>query len=46
VDVEVRERPTVNVVQREPWVELRLRYLVDPRCGTRIRNELPVGRNR
>ncbi|MFC6938600.1 mechanosensitive ion channel family protein [Salinirubellus sp. GCM10025818] len=40
VDLEVRDRPAVNVQQRESWVELRLRYLTHPRRGTRIRNEL------
>lgn len=40
VELEVRERPTVNVVQRESWVELKLRYLVHPRQGTRARNDL------
>ena len=38
VELEVRDRPTVNVVQQESWVELRLRYLVDPGRGTRARN--------
>jgi small-conductance mechanosensitive channel len=40
VELEVQDRPTVNVVQQESWVELRLRYLVHPRRGTRARNEL------
>nr|WP_233739812.1 mechanosensitive ion channel domain-containing protein [Halovenus carboxidivorans] len=40
VELEVRERPTVNVTQKESWVELRLRYLVHPRRGQRVRNEL------
>jgi small-conductance mechanosensitive channel len=40
VDLEVRDRPTVNVRQRESWVELRVRYLVHPRRGTRVRNTL------
>ena len=40
VELEVRERPTVNVKQQESWVELRLRYLVHPRQGTRVRNDL------
>ena len=40
VELEVRERPVVNVKQEESWVELRLRYLVHPRQGTQIRNEL------
>lgn len=40
VEIEVRDRPTVNVVQEESWVELRLRYLVHPKRGQRVRNEL------
>ncbi|WP_251330933.1 mechanosensitive ion channel family protein [Haloplanus pelagicus] len=40
VELDVNDRPTVNVVQRESWVELRLRYLVHPRRGTRTRNAL------
>jgi len=40
VELEVQDRPTVNVVQEESWVELRLRYLVDPRRGQRVRNVL------
>ena len=40
VEIEVRDRPTVNVVQQESWVELRLRYLVHPRRGQRVRNDL------
>ena len=40
VELSVDERPTVNVVQQESWVELRLRYLVDPRRATRTRNAL------
>ncbi|MEZ3114921.1 mechanosensitive ion channel family protein [Halobaculum sp. MBLA0147] len=40
VELDVTETPTVNVVQRESWVELRLRYLVHPRRGTRVRNRL------
>ncbi|MFB6080770.1 MAG: mechanosensitive ion channel family protein [Haloferacaceae archaeon] len=40
VELEVQDRPAVNVVQKESWVELRLRYLVHPRRGTRVRNEL------
>ncbi|MFB6303105.1 MAG: mechanosensitive ion channel family protein [Haloferacaceae archaeon] len=40
VELEVQDRPTVNVIQGESWVELRLRYLVHPRRGTRVRNEL------
>jgi small-conductance mechanosensitive channel len=40
VELELRERPTVNVVQAESWLELRVRYLVHPKRGTRVRNEL------
>jgi small-conductance mechanosensitive channel len=40
VEMEVNDRPTVNVRQRESWVELRLRYLVHPRRGTRVRNRI------
>ncbi|UIO98689.1 mechanosensitive ion channel family protein [Halobaculum sp. CBA1158] len=40
VDLEVDERPSVNVTQRESWVELRLRYLVHHRRATRVRNAL------
>jgi small-conductance mechanosensitive channel len=40
VDLDVQDRPTVNVVQTESWVELRLRYLVHPRRGARVRNAL------
>ncbi|WP_277552923.1 mechanosensitive ion channel family protein [Halobaculum limi] len=40
VELEVAERPSVNVVQQESWVELRLRYLVHHRRATRVRNHL------
>ena len=40
VELEVRDRPAVNIRQQESWVELRLRYLVHPRKGTRVRNDL------
>jgi small-conductance mechanosensitive channel len=40
VELEVTDRPTVNITQGESWVELRLRYVVHPRRGTRVRNEL------
>jgi small-conductance mechanosensitive channel len=43
VELDVTEQPTVNVVQRESWVELRLRYIVHPRRGTRARNALYEG---
>ncbi|PSQ50006.1 hypothetical protein BRD19_01990 [Halobacteriales archaeon SW_7_65_23] len=38
--VRARERPTVNVSQEGSWVRLRLRYLVHPRRGQRVRNHL------
>ncbi len=40
VELEVKDRPSVNVVQQESWVELRLRYMVSPREGQRVKNEL------
>jgi small-conductance mechanosensitive channel len=40
VELEVQDGPTVNIVQTESWVELRLRYLVHPRRGARTRNAL------
>ncbi|MGQ4554476.1 mechanosensitive ion channel domain-containing protein [Halobellus sp. GM3] len=40
VDLDVREGPTVNVVQQESWVELRLRFLARSRQVTRNRNAL------
>ncbi|MFB6136711.1 MAG: mechanosensitive ion channel family protein [Halobacteriaceae archaeon] len=40
VELEVRDRPSVNVAQGESWVELRLRYLVHPKRGQRVKNEL------
>ena len=40
VELEVREGPTVNVRQEESWVDLRLRYLVHPRRGQRVKNDL------
>lgn len=40
VELEVRDRPSVNIRQAESWVELRLRYLIHPREGARVRNEL------
>jgi small-conductance mechanosensitive channel len=40
VELDVQEAPTVNVHQKESWVELRLRYLADPRRQQRTRNEL------
>jgi small-conductance mechanosensitive channel len=40
VELDVNESPSVNVVQEESWVDLRLRYLVHPRQSTRVRNRL------
>ncbi len=40
VEREVAERPTVNVRQAESWVELRVRYVVEPTGGQRVKNEL------
>jgi len=40
VELEVRGGPSVNVAQGESWIELRLRYLVHPRRGQQVRNEL------
>ena len=40
VELEVHDRPTVNVTQGESWVELRLRYLTHPRRGQRVKNRL------
>jgi hypothetical protein len=40
VELEVSERPSVEIVQQESWVELHLRYLVDPRRETRARNAM------
>ncbi|WP_435063741.1 mechanosensitive ion channel family protein [Halobaculum sp. EA56] len=40
VELEVADGPSVNVVQRESWVDLRLRYLVHHRRATRVRNDL------
>ena len=40
VELSVADRPTVSVVQRSSWVELRVRYLVGPREGQRVRNDL------
>jgi small-conductance mechanosensitive channel len=42
VELEVNERPTVNIHQKESWVELRVRYLVDPHRTQAVRNELYV----
>jgi len=40
VELEVQDRPTVNVVQRESWVQLTLRYLAHPRRGQQTKNQL------
>lgn len=40
VELEVNEGPSVNLVQEESWVELRVRYLVDPKRSQRVRNDL------
>jgi len=40
VDLDVQERPTVNVVERNSWVTLRLRFLVHPRRAQRTKNAL------
>lgn len=40
VELEVTDGPSVNVTQGESWIELRLRYIVPPRQGTRIKNRL------
>lgn len=40
VELEVHDRPTVNVTQGESWVELRVRYLTHPRRGQRVKNRL------
>nr|WP_303648747.1 mechanosensitive ion channel family protein [Haloarchaeobius litoreus] len=40
VDLEVQDRPSVNVAQGETWVELRLRFLTRPRQIQRTKNAL------
>ncbi len=40
VELEVRDGPSVNISQGESWVELRVRYLVHPRRGQVIKNQL------
>lgn len=40
VDLDVPDRPTVNIVQKESWVELHLRFLSPPRRVTGTRNAL------
>ncbi len=40
VELEVRDGPSVNISQGESWVELRVRYLVHPRRGQPVKNQL------
>jgi len=40
VEREVSGRPSVNVRQAESWVELRVRYVVEPTGGQQVKNEL------
>ena len=40
VELEVQDRPTVNVTQEASWVKLKVRYLVHPRRGQRTKNRL------
>lgn len=40
VSLEVQARPSVNVAQAESWVELRVRFLANPRRVQATRNEL------
>mgnify|MGYP000026359605 CR=1 FL=1 len=40
VELDVRARPTVNVTRKASWVELSVRYLVDPRRMQPAKNEL------
>jgi small-conductance mechanosensitive channel len=40
VELQVQDRPTVDIAQRETWVELRLRYLVHPHRAQQVKNEL------
>ena len=40
VDLDVNDRPTVNVEQAESWVELHVRVLVDPRNIQAAENDL------
>ncbi|MFC3478845.1 mechanosensitive ion channel family protein [Halobacterium litoreum] len=40
LDTSVEDAPTVNVHQRESWVELRVRYLVDPTGMQDAQNDL------
>jgi hypothetical protein len=40
VELEVQDRPSVNVAQKESWRELRVEYLVNPKRAQRTRNEL------
>ena len=40
VDLQVQDRPSVNVTQGETWVELKVRFLTSPRRIQRTKNEL------
>lgn len=40
VELEVHDRPTVNVTHGESWVELRVRHLTRPRRGQRVKSRL------
>lgn len=40
LEIEIGDRPSVNLIQRESWVECRLRYLTKPRKAQTIRNQL------
>lgn len=40
VELEVAKHPSVNIKQEESWVELRLRYLTQPKQGQKVKNEL------
>lgn len=40
LEIEMGDRPSVNIQQKESWVELRLRYLTHPRKGQKTKNEL------
>jgi len=40
LEIEIGDRPSVNIHQKESWVECRLRYLTHPRKGQQTKNEL------
>ncbi|MDY7081309.1 MAG: mechanosensitive ion channel family protein, partial [Halobacteria archaeon] len=40
VELEVGDKPSVNIRVEQSWVELRLRYLVHPRRGQRTKNQI------